>query len=185
MIYREGMAYIFQQGVWDMFIVSIKTSKKKLIAAAALLALSLCMVVFSPVVAREASADMDKKYIAANPQERINFLAQYGWQVNEEPVEVVEIIVPYEFSAVYENYNKIQAEDGFDLKKYCGKRLKRWTYQVVNYPGYEGTDLIYANLLIYEGRVVGGDICNVELDGFMHCFTPPENLFSSPESVTS
>ena len=168
-----------------MFIVSVKTSKKKLVAAATLLALAIGMVIFSPVVAREASADMDKKYSAANARERISFLAQYGWEVEEEPTEVVEIIVPSEFSTVYENYNQIQMDEGFDLRDYSGKRLNRWTYRVTNYPGYEGKDVVFANLLIYGEQVVGGDICSIELDGFMHCFTPPENLFSASDSAKS
>lgn len=165
-----------------MFVVSIKTSRKKLFAAVGLIALCLAAVVISPVAASQASSNMDINYLASNSQERIAFLSQFGWQVSDEPTEVVEIIIPNEFSAVYENYNEIQQQDGFDLKDYSGKRVKRWTYQVINYPSYEGTDLIYANVLIYEGRVIGGDICNVEIDGFMHCFTPPEGLFDSSET---
>ena len=165
-----------------MFVVSIKTTKKKLFAAVGLLVLALAVIIVSPVASSQASADMGINYSASNSQERIAFLSQYGWKVNEEPTEVVEIIIPNEFSNVYENYNQIQLEEGFDLRNYCGKRVKRWTYQVVNYPGYEETELVFANILICEGKVIGGDICNVELDGFMHCFTPPEGLFSSAES---
>lgn len=168
-----------------MFIVSIKTTKKKLFAAIGLLALCLAAVIISPVASRQASANMDTNYSASNSQERIAFLSQFGWKVNEEPTEVVEIIIPNEFSTVYENYNQLQLGDGFNLKDYCGKRVKRWTYQVINYPSYEETDLIFANLLIYDGKVIGGDICNVQLDGFMHCFTPPEGLFSKPETTES
>lgn len=164
-----------------MFVVSIKTTKKKLFAAVGLLVLCLAVVIISPVAARETSAGVQTKYSATNAQERIAFLSQFGWQVNEEPTEVVEIIIPNEFSDVYENYNQLQIGDGFNLKDYCGKRVKRWTYQVINYPSYEETDLIFANVLIYDGKVIGGDICNIELDGFMHCFTPPEGLFSGSQ----
>lgn len=164
-----------------MFVVSIKTTKKKLLAAVGLLALSLAVVIISPVASRQASADMGINYSASNSQERIAFLSQYGWLVNEEPTEVVEIIIPNEFSTVYENYNQLQSEEGFNLKDYCGKRVKRWTYQVINYPQYEDTELIFANILVYEGKVIGGDICNIELDGFMHCFTPPEGLFEKSD----
>lgn len=165
-----------------MFIVSIKTTKKTLYAAIGLLVLCLAAVIISPVASRQASANMQTRYYATNAQERIAFLAQFGWKVKEEPTEVVEIIIPNEFSDVYENYNQIQIDEGFNLKDYCGKRVKRWTYQVTNYPSYEETDLIFANILIYDGRVIGGDICNIELDGFMHCFTPPEGLFSGEQN---
>ncbi|MBR5773469.1 MAG: DUF4830 domain-containing protein [Clostridia bacterium] len=159
-----------------MFVVSIKTTRKKLFAAAGLIALCLAVVIISPVASSQASASLDVNYSAANSQERIAFLSQFGWQVNEEPTEVVEVIIPDEFSDVYEKYNQLQQEQGFNLKDYCGKRVKRWTYQVINYPSYEGTDLIFANVLIYEGKVVGGDICDVQLDGFMHGFNMPENV---------
>lgn len=165
-----------------MFVVSIKTSKKKLFAAVGLIALCLAVVVISPVATSQASSNMDINYSAANSQERIAFLSQFGWRVSDEPTQVVEIIIPNEFSAVYENYNNIQKQDGFDLKDYSGKRVKCWTYQVVNYPSYEESDLIFANVLVYEGRVIGGDICSVQIDGFMHCFTPPEGLFDSAET---
>lgn len=107
---------------------------------------------------------------ASNSDERIAYLSQYGWSVENEPIEVKEIIIPAEFDEVYENYNKIQLDQGFDLTKYCSKRVKKWTYIVTNYPEYEDSQCIRATLLIYDGNVIGGDICSVELDGFMHGF---------------
>ena len=39
---------------------------------------------------------------------------------------------------------------------------------------YENSDgLIRGNILVYDGIVVGGDICSVELGGFMHTFSMP------------
>ena len=81
-----------------------------------------------------------------------------------------EIIIPAEFDDVYEKYNAIQKEQGFDLTAYCSKRVKKWTYKVTNYPNYEGSDCIRATLLVFDGKVIGGDVCSVELDGFMHGF---------------
>ena len=90
--------------------------------------------------------------------------------MEEEPLEVKEIIIPAEFDDVYEKYNDIQKEQGFDLTAYCSKRVKKWTYKVTNYPNYEGSDCIRATLLVFDGKVIGGDVCSVELDGFMHGF---------------
>lgn len=61
---------------------------------------------------------------ASTAEERIAFLSQYGWSVEEEPLEVKEIIIPAEFDDVYEKYNAIQKEQGFDLMSYCSKRVK-------------------------------------------------------------
>ena len=48
-----------------------------------------------------------------------------------------------------------------------GCTVKKWTYILTDYPGYEEKDCIRMNLLVYKGKVIGGDICSVELDGFM------------------
>ena len=48
-----------------------------------------------------------------------------------------------------------------------GCAVKKWTYILTDYPGYEDKDCIRLNLLVYKGKVIGGDICSVELDGFM------------------
>lgn len=101
------------------------------------------------------------------------FVSQYGWEVNEEPVEVQEVIIPQEFDDTYTAYNEIQKAQGFDLTVYAGLRAKRWTYTVENYTGYENKDCIHVNILVYDGLVIGGDVCSVELDGFMHGFSKP------------
>ena len=39
---------------------------------------------------------------------------------------------------------------------------------MTNYPDYEGT--VYANVLVYRNRVIGGDICSADVSGFVHGF---------------
>ena len=64
-----------------------------------------------------------------------------------------------------------QRDQGFDLRKYAGKEVQRFQYVVTNYPNYpEG---IRANLLVFNGKIIGGDLCSLEFGGFMHGF---ENL---------
>ncbi|MBR2893486.1 MAG: DUF4830 domain-containing protein, partial [Clostridia bacterium] len=51
-----------------------------------------------------------------------------------------------------------------------------WSYEIKNYPGYENTDgVIRGNILVYDGIVIGGDICSIELDGFMAGFMANES----------
>lgn len=165
-----------------MFIFSVKSMKLKLIA---LIAIILTASVIFFIVSNSdspASATGTINYSAINTAERLAFLSQFGWEVTEEPVEVVEVIIPPEFDDVYNEYNEIQKEQDLDLKLYCGKRVKRWTYEIKNYKDYEADcGCIRANLLVYEGRVIGGDVCSIELDGFMHGFQYPKEL----ETVTS
>lgn len=103
---------------------------------------------------------------------RIAFLAKFGWKVVPSAVEVVEITIPQTFGQVYRNYNEIQKQQGLDLTPYKGARVKRWTYKVTNYPGYEGD--VYADLLIQnDDIVVAGDVRTVAVNGFMHGLARP------------
>lgn len=100
--------------------------------------------------------------------DRIDFIAQFGWNVNQTPIEEVEITIPTEFDSVYVGYNDIQKEQGLNLAKYKGKEVVRYTYEVTNYEDYEG--VVYVNLLVYRNKIVGGDICSADSAGFIHGF---------------
>ncbi len=102
-------------------------------------------------------------------KQRLEFIRSFGWEVQEEPVEVMEVIIPQEFDAVYEEYNAVQKKQGFDLSKHAGKRVKRYSYVVTNYPGVEGE--VRVNLLVKDNKIIGGDVCSMEMDGFMHGFS--------------
>ncbi len=100
----------------------------------------------------------------------LEFISHFGWEVINEPDDVREVIIPVEFDDVYNNYNSIQLAQGYDLEKYAGERVKKWSFTITNYPGYEEQDFIKINVLVFEGKVIGGDVCSVKLDGFMHGF---------------
>ncbi len=111
---------------------------------------------------------------AGTHEERMSFFSQFGWEIDENPAVVKEVIIPDEFDDTYEEYNDIQRQQKLDLEKYKGARVKLWSYNILNYPGYENTDgIIQGNILVYENTVVGGDVCSNELDGFMHTFYMP------------
>ena len=98
---------------------------------------------------------------------QVRFLQSYGWEVNEQPCEMVQVVIPETFGDVYENYNEIQKQQGFDLSRFRGKQVSRCSYEVLNYPGQK--EYIRANLLIYNHEVIGGDICSIYAEnGFMH-----------------
>jgi len=109
-----------------------------------------------------ASANYNK--VKTN-EDRIALLSGFGWQVSEQPVEEVQVQIPAEFDSVLDRYNSLQMDQGLDLSKYKRKTLTRYTYQVTNYPDYEGT--VYANLLVYRNKVVAGDLCSASADGFV------------------
>lgn len=157
-----------------MFVYSV--NKKQIRLAVIVVCLILMCIILGLLTKKsiDVSKSNELNLRASNASERIAYLAQFGLSVNEKPIDVKEVIIPSEFDDVYKNYNEIQLEQGFDLTQYASKRVKQWTYIVKNYPGYENSDLIRANMLIYDGKVIGGDICSVELNGFMHGFVVPQ-----------
>lgn len=157
-----------------MFIVTAKIRKGR-IAVVALAAAVVCGVLLTGSVLAEgrdaaASAAVSPKGIKTN-EDRIAYLSSYGWMVSEQPVSVEELIIPEEFDDTYSQYLELQAAQGFDLTEYAGKRVKRYTYQVNNYPTGEGG--IQAGLLIYKNTVIGGDVLSAQLGGFIHGLEMP------------
>ena len=155
-----------------MFIYSLKASTIKFCAVVCVaLATLITLIAFVPVAAVDrdaaaaANADIDYTGIKTN-DDRIKFLSQFGWQVEQEPVEAIEVTIPESFDKIFSSYNEIQKRQGLDLSKYKKKNVTRYTYKITNYDGYDGT--VYANILVYRNKVIGGDVCSADVKGFMH-----------------
>ena len=154
-----------------MFVYSVKSGQIKTIM---LVSFVLMTVVSLFILSRESQQTANVNELSLNAsshEERMEFISQFGWEVEEEPVQIKEVILPTELSDVYIAYNDIQKLQGFDLTEFAGERVKCWTYVVKNYEGYENQDCIHANILVYDGKVIGGDISSVRIDGFMHGFS--------------
>nr|WP_207751978.1 DUF4830 domain-containing protein [Pseudoflavonifractor phocaeensis] len=117
-----------------------------------------------------ASAAVDENRVSTN-EDRVAYLQRYGWQVDPDPLSVEELLLPEVFDERYTAYLDLQAQQGFDLTACAGKRVKRYVYQITNYP--TGETGIQAGLLIFRDTVVGGDVLSTALDGFMHGLTMP------------
>ncbi len=89
-------------------------------------------------------------------EDAANFLTQFGWEIDREPTEVKDVTVPSEFDKVFSAYNEIQKAQGLNLLRYRGKEVTRYTFRVTNYEG--ATSPVYANVLVYRNRVIGGDL---------------------------
>ena len=156
-----------------MLIVTAKMPKRKLslgVAAAALLCCCVIALNFGQVWEASASALPSPKGVKSN-QDRVDYLSAYGWQVSEEPLSTQELLIPEEMDDSYTEYLALQNSQGFDLQKYAGKRVKRYTYEVLNYP--TGETGVQANLLICKNTVVGGEVLSPRLDGFLHGLAMP------------
>lgn len=95
-----------------------------------------------------------------------HFLSGFGIKTDLKPISQEEIIIPTDFDSVYENYNLIQLEAGFDLSGYKGAKAVRYTYKMLNFPNNERKN-IYANVICIKNKQVGGDICCTDIDGFI------------------
>ena len=167
-----------------MFVFSFKANKPKLIVA---LCIVICVLIAGTLALnsrkKPVANDGSISYIAKNASDCISFLSQFGWSVNEEPVEVREVIIPSEFNDTYTAYNVIQKNQGLDLEPYKGFRAKKWIFEVKNYPDYPADcGYIRATLLVYDGAVIGGDISSIEQNGFIQGFEFPSTNVTSPTS---
>lgn len=158
-----------------MLIVTAKMPKRKLSLGVAVAALLCCCAIalnFGQAIGREASASAlpSPKGVRSN-QDRVDYLSAYGWEVSQEPTATQELLIPQEMDDSYTEYLALQNGQGFDLQKYAGKRVKRYTYEIFNYP--TGETGVQANLLICKNTVVGGEVLSPRLDGFLHGLAMP------------
>ena len=102
---------------------------------------------------------------ADTTEARVRFLADCGWEADPESEQAQSIRIPSAFPPVYEDYNDLQLQQGYDLHDYAGKDCTLFTYTVTNWP--DDSQTVLANLYLYKGRIIGGDIHSTNLDGFM------------------
>lgn len=169
-----------------MFILSVKSDKLKRIALSGFV---IAVAIIGGIVAVNSNKTATVGNFSKVPlnaethEERKNFFSLFGLEIADEPLEVKETVIPKEFDKSYEEYNIIQKSQGFDLEEYKGARVKSWSYEILNYPGYENSDgVIRGNLLVCNGIIIGGDVCNIELGGFMHGFSEKEIQSVTEES---
>lgn len=161
-----------------MLAVSFKANRKTLTTAVVLLLTLLCSAVLIGTLfsgATKPAADTQQGSAlpaigtkAETPAEIRAFLTAFGWETPAQPEETIQVLIPVQFDEVMEQYNAIQLAQGGDLTRYRGKTVQRCTFRVTNHP--EGEE-VRANVLVYRGRIIGGDVCSLELNGFMHGFS--------------
>ena len=109
---------------------------------------------------------------AKDEEQRQQVLTSLGWVTNEvSPVEE-EVIIPKEFDEIYTKYNNLQKKQNLDLKKYRGKTVTKYTYFIKNYPDMR--ENVRLTLLVKKGKIIGGDVCSLGLNGFMHTLFYPQ-----------
>ncbi|MBR5922820.1 MAG: DUF4830 domain-containing protein [Clostridia bacterium] len=112
-------------------------------------------------------------YAAANPRktartnaQRVSYIKSLGLIPDENAMESKTVTLPSEFSAVYKNYNELQKQAGYDLTAYKGVKVTVYTYPVGKIRK-DCNDDYYINLMVYRGRIIGGDISSRNIYGEM------------------
>lgn len=149
-------------------IMTAKVDFKKIMlvllsAAAILLALILFFGNGSENTAATAA-------VTANDS-RVKFLESFGWQVTPNPKETTRVKIPEDSGEMFRRYNALQKGQGYDLSKYSGKKVMRFVYEITNYPGAE--EPVYATLLVYKNKIIGGDITDTSVKGKIRGFQMP------------
>ena len=158
-----------------MFVYSMRAGTVKMIGVICVaLTVLITLIAFVPtydILPPTTDADTEVTYRydkVKSESDVIDFLSQFGWEVDSTPVEVKKVTIPTEFDKVFAAYNELQREQGLNLSKFKNKEVTRYTFKVTNYQGYEGT--VWANVLVYRNRVIGGDICSADVTGFVRGF---------------
>ena len=159
-----------------MLIVTAKVPRRKLAISAAAAALMCCaalvLSLIPPAQRQTAAFAVPSPKGVRTAEDRTAYLEDFGWKISPEPISIEELQIPEEFDDRYREYLELQSAQGFDLKKYAGKRVKRYTYQITNYP--TGETGIVIHLLLYKNTVIGGEVLSPKMDGFLHGLAMPQ-----------
>lgn len=101
---------------------------------------------------------------AADNDRCADYLASLGWEIDRDPIETLSLTLPKPLHEPYESYNELQLRQGCDLRPYEGKKLERRTYTVTNHPSGKPCQ---ADLYLYNGEIVAGDILCLGESGFI------------------
>ena len=151
-----------------MLIWTMKFDKKKaafwvIMAALVIVGIILLMGAHHSAGATRAT-DASQSATVKTEKARVAYIERCGWTVETPALSEDTVLIPKDFSKVFETYNQLQKQQGFDLRQYAGREVKLYTYKVVDSGLGEN---ILASLYVCDGCVIGGDIHSTELDGFM------------------
>ena len=97
--------------------------------------------------------------------DRLLFIKQVGYVVLSDQPESKTVHIPDVFYEVYKDYNELQKTAGYNLELYKGCEVMIYTYKIA--PPYDHDDECVVNLIVYNDRIIGGDVSSTALGGFM------------------
>lgn len=135
-------------------------TKKRIAVILAVLLLGLILAgQFLSVKAGEIDLSTNEK--------RVQYIATLGITLQGDDYTKKQVTIPQSFSKVYDNYNALQREAGFDLQSYRGKNVIIYTYNL--------DSQTVVNLITFKGKLIGGDIASLKIDGQMTALKEQRN----------
>lgn len=158
----HGFAYYLLVIKMRMFTIKMKP---KQIFGIAMLLMGFAVIVISFLFNHPAKPASANTIIScATTEERVAYINSLNFETDSRE-ESKEIIIPERFNDVYNKYNDIQKQQNFDLTDYKGKTAVMYTYHITN---YENGDNVIANLIVYDGVLIGADLCDTSAEnGFL------------------
>ena len=157
-----------------MFVFTAKLNRRKAVLFLIVFALILAAIIMAVSLRGTGGTPRSDRtpapILVRTAGDAAAYLAALGWEVEPEPVEVREIVIPRSFSGVYADYVALQKKQGFPIEQYGGRDAVRYTFRVKNYP--TGEKEIVADLVVSGQTVIAGDIQSTALDGFMTGLKP-------------
>jgi hypothetical protein len=148
-----------------MLVMTAKVDKKKIVIILGAIVAAIAVIAF---LFSGSSVNTGGSNIVTGNDDRVQFLASFGWEVVTSPAETSQVRIPAESSEVFDRYNALQKSMGYDLSAYQGKTVMRYVYKIKNYPG--ATEPVYATILISSNQVIGGDITDTSATGVVQGF---------------
>ena len=132
----------------------------------ALMSLALGLVIGSALLLAGCfGGDKETEVItAATNEERVAYLEALGWQVEQQPIETLDLQLPEKLEGEWDAYAKLQKGQGLPFSEFAGQAVKRYTYTVTNYP--EIPQGVQANLYLWGDQIIGGDVIFTGQGGF-------------------
>lgn len=120
------------------------------------------------------SSSQTVSQVVKNGGQRLDYLAHWGWEVEETPIATQTLQIPSALGEEYGEYVQMQIRQGFpSLSDFCGEEVIQYTYAVSNYP--TGAEGVQVHLLCFDSRVIAGEVLSPEVGGFLHGLAYPDN----------
>ena len=156
-----------------MMIMTAKVNLKKI----ALFLGAVAAIIAALILFFSGNDTQATSAVITDNDSRVQFLEKFGWDVTPSPKESSQVRIPEKTTEVFDRYNQLQKNQGYDLTRYAGKKVMRYVYQITNFPG--ATDPVYATVLVYKNQVIGGDVTSTAPGGKVQGFKMPQSALQA------